>query len=148
MFITNESSRVSTKLHTLGRYPTPKICHRPEQIPPKKANNPIGSMLSLATWHYNWALSGTSTWIGLPKQDYLPITSLSYNCGVSSLISNTCKGVSPFPSSIFPSWTQNHDWRTSFPWWTHPSPLMPKIEPFLTIFVSWWGLHRKKNPLF
>jgi hypothetical protein len=60
------------KLHTLGRYPTPKICHHPEQIPPKKANNPLGYMLSLATWHYNSALSGTSTWIGLPKQDYYP----------------------------------------------------------------------------
>jgi hypothetical protein len=29
-------------------------------------------MLSLATWHYNLALNGTSTRIGLPKQDYYP----------------------------------------------------------------------------
>ncbi len=61
MSITNESSRVSTKLHTLGRYPTPKICHRLEQIPPKKTNNLFGYMLSLATWHHNSAFSGTST---------------------------------------------------------------------------------------
>jgi hypothetical protein len=61
MSITNESSRVSTKLHKLGCYPTPKICHHPEQIPPKKANNPLGYMLSVATWHYNSTLSGTYT---------------------------------------------------------------------------------------
>jgi hypothetical protein len=58
--------------HWAKNYPTPKICHHPEQIPPKKANNPLGYMLSLAIWHYNLALSGTSTRIGLPKQDNYP----------------------------------------------------------------------------
>jgi len=61
MSITNESSRVLTKLHTLGPYLIAQICHHPEQIPPKKANNPLGYMLSLATWHYNLALNRTST---------------------------------------------------------------------------------------
>jgi hypothetical protein len=147
MSITNESSRMSTKLHTLGHYPTPKVCHCLEQIPPKKANNPLGYMLSLATWHHNSSFSGASTWIGFPKQDYYPSHLLVIIVGGHRRLS-ICKRVSFFPCNTFPCWTQNHDWGTSFPWWTHPSPLMPKIKPFPTIFVSLSGLHRKMNPLF
>jgi hypothetical protein len=58
------------KIAHIGPLPYPK------NLPPswanntKKANNPHGYMLSLATWHHNSTLNGTSTGIGLPKQNY------------------------------------------------------------------------------
>jgi hypothetical protein len=60
------------KITHIGPLPYPKNFNCPEQIRPKKANNPFGYMLSLTNWHYNSTLTGTSTWISLPKQDYYP----------------------------------------------------------------------------
>jgi len=69
-----------------------------------------------------------------------PITSFHKHCGGSSFSFGTNKGVLPLPTTISPSWIQNHDSLIATPWWTHPCP--PTLVISLVATTSTSRLHK------